>query len=539
VPVECAYAAESPQRVPQKRGPVEVDRRLFQSSSDEQSMIDNPRLKRQRKEDAPAASTMSVPPYAVSSTFTRAPLPEPKAVEWTRRRMPCLFRAGHCTSSSSSSASSGSPARPTVTVGLKSVCVEYVRAMLLEIIRDGEVIESERKMMLWSMIMLAQVWDKCPNLRIPVPSCPQALNRYMETQGQTIMNFMETVQDTKSEGVRENIFAARSRLRGRAWVEGLSGASAPEDALGSALAGATRQGFGWFLWLAGNEDLVQQATAEELMIAVEPPEDLDVYERFGWLGGACLDSLGPLVPEGYQFKARALDFYNLYSAKRYLDVSFLLLGLRFFFASFLYTYLKRVPAFVAGALYVRVFICSFDENVWVFGRLVKGLSLLAEKTTDWDRENVWVGCPEDGSPSAIQLLPDGLADVVAYCTSFVGLCFISSLMAAFSVTYGTCRLKSHFALAAAWPVGLLGGFAAWLVDWGGQGLFEHTLQRVVEYALQPMLRTVCNYFFAVVLAKFLYRTLDTADELVQPKLLLMSLKLGAQARAAMTPTKGS
>mmetsp|Transcript_5207 Transcript_5207/g.9764 ORF Transcript_5207/g.9764 Transcript_5207/m.9764 type:complete len:512 (+) Transcript_5207:73-1608(+) len=505
-----------------KRSSLEVDRRLVQSSSDEQSMNDTPRLKRRRRED-PTTRTLS-----------------PSRVEWARRRLPCLFRElegrqGGLTCSPSSSTNCGYGAKPTVTVGLKSACVEYVRAMLLEIIRDGEVIESERKMMLWSMIMLAQLWDKSPNLRIAVPSCPQAINRYMETQGPTIMNFMQTVQDTKS-GVRENIFEARGRVRGRAWVEGLSSASAPEDALGSALAGATRQGFGWFLRLAGNGDLVQEATAEELMIAVEPPEDFDVYEHFGWLVGACLDSLGPLAPEGYQFKPRVLDFYKLFSAKRYVDINFLMMGLRFFCASFLYTYLKRIPTFVAGALYVRVFICSFDENIWVIGRVVRGLSLLAERTTDWDRNNVWVGCPEDGSPSALQLIPDTAADIVALCTSFVGLCFISSLSAAISFSYGTCRLKSHFALAVACPVGLLGGCAARLVDWGAEGLFERTAQLTVEIALRPLLRTLVNYFFAVVLAKFLYRTLETTDELVQPKLLLMSLKLGAQARTAMTPS---
>eukprot|EP00415_Alexandrium_ostenfeldii_P002487 UN2487 len=58
------------------------------------------------------------------------------------------------------------------------------------------------------------------------------------------------------------------------------------------------------------------------------------------------------------------------------------------------------------------------------------------------------------------------------------------------------------------------------------------VQEAVRISVLPLVRAVLNYMFAVVLAKLLIRCLEIADEVVQPKLVLMSLKLGARMRPA-------
>lgn len=429
--------------------------------------------------------------------------------------------------------------RPTAQPALKNVSVEYIRSMLFEMIRDGEVSDSERKMMLWSIIVLAQVRDKCGDTKIAVPSCPEALSRYLVTQAGAIGQLMSAVQGGADEGVRECIFAERSPTR-RAWVGGLDAeGGTPEGAAERVVASAAERGLGWLMHMAGTQELVQQATPAELMLACEPPRELDLCARHGRLVGACLGSLGPIVPASYMFRERAADFYRLWSGGAKVDLDLLLLGLRFFLAAFVYAQLKKVPAFLVGALYVRVFICTFDERMWVLGRLVQLLRLMAEKATDWDRNDEWVGCPEGGVPSAIQLLPDSLAELLSSHLTLTVAAGVIPCILVFQHAYTSWRLRSEFALAVALPV-------AWVIasifesaDSALSGLLGWLVSQAVQLIFHPVARAVLNYTFAVVLAKLLIRVMDIADEVVQPKLVLMSLKLGARARSDRSAMLGA
>mmetsp|Transcript_29273 Transcript_29273/g.92355 ORF Transcript_29273/g.92355 Transcript_29273/m.92355 type:complete len:544 (-) Transcript_29273:100-1731(-) len=439
-----------------------------------------------------------------------------------------FFRAGEESAASVAS----SPMHPTALPALKNVSVEYVRSMLFEVIRDGEVSDSERKMMLWSIIILAQVRDKCPDIRIAVPSCPQALGRYMATQGGVIGELMDAVQGGPDEGVRESVFAERSP-RSRAWVGSLEAeAGAPEGSAERAVASAAERGLGWLMHLTGTGELEQQVTAEELLLAFEPPQEVDLCARHGPVLGACLGSLGPIVPEAYMFRARAADFYRLCCSRERIDRDLLLLALRFFLAAFLYAQVKKVPTFIVGALYVRVFICTFDEHTWVLGWPVQILRLLAEKATDWDKNDEWVGCPDDGSPSAIQWLPDRMATMVSSCLTVATAFFLAAWLLFFQHAYILWRLKSSLALILAVPVGWVAAAVAVFIDWALFGALASLLSEAVSLVFQPVARAVLNYTFAVVLAKLLVRVVDIADEVVQPKLVLMSLKLGSRTRAA-------
>lgn len=504
----------------------------------EASLPEGQRKKLRRSSTAPGG----LPAQAV------APLVAPAAKAQAQRPAPCsrrmssrIFRseepAEHLPAAGAGSGAARSS--PTAQPSIRNASVEYVRSMMFEAIRDGEISDSERKMILWSIIVLAQVRDRCGDVRIPVPSSQQALGRYLETQAGVIDNLMQAVQGRPDEGVRESIFAERSP-RKPAWVNGLdSEAGAPEGLAERAVASAAERGLGWLVHFAGTGELVQQVTAEELMLACEPPQEVDLCASHGLLLGALLGSLGPIVPEGYMFQARAVDFYRLCNSGRAVEWDLLQLALNFFLCAFLYAQLKKIPTFVVGALYLRVFICTFDENTWLLGRLVQVLRLVAQKLADWDKNDEWVGCPEDGTPSAIQWLPDGLAILMS---SYLTLTVVSALFAgtlAFGYAYAVCRLRSRIALTLAVLAGLAAASVAEPVDHALDGMLGRLAWQAVQQLFLPVARGVLNYTFAVVLAKLLIRVLAIADEVVQPKLVLMSLKLGARARAARSaPPRG-
>merc|ERR1719464_1289209 len=108
-------------------------------------------------------------------------------------------------------------------------------------------------MMLWAVIVLAQVRGKCGQTRIPIPSGPQGMGRYLETQGNVIREFMATVH---AAGVKDNIFQQAS-TPSRSWF--LSEENATTNSIfWRTFASWTNFLFGRAARFIANDDLVQQ-----------------------------------------------------------------------------------------------------------------------------------------------------------------------------------------------------------------------------------------------------------------------------------------
>merc|ERR1712151_285743 len=112
-------------------------------------------------------------------------------------------------------------------------------------------------------------------------------------------------------------------------------------------------------------------------------------------------------------------------------------------------------------------------------------------------------------------------EVLASCSSFVVI---------FYLTYAKWQLKTGWALV----LGLLASIAIAVCSMKIDDIFEGNLNDLAELlsnqVLLPLVKGVLNYLSTLLLASFLRESAEIADEFVQPKLLLMSLKLGAKSR---------
>eukprot|EP00931_Biecheleriopsis_adriatica_P004495 TRINITY_DN106153_c0_g1_i1.p1 TRINITY_DN106153_c0_g1~~TRINITY_DN106153_c0_g1_i1.p1 ORF type:complete len:495 (-),score=94.42 TRINITY_DN106153_c0_g1_i1:48-1532(-) len=412
----------------------------------------------------------------------------------------------------------------TSRFALKTISVDYVRTMMLEIMRDGEVSDSEQKMMLWAIIILGQVHQHkdLALKQITIPENPEEVPAYLKDQ-KTLHEFMEEVQ----KGVPKNIFVKPKK---RSPIS--RGSSS----------GTLSQGSGWCIDLMAKlvdrivsaivtADLLQKATHEELLAACEQPVELDLAKTLGWMPAQILHALRPLIPGGYMFQARLTDFYCLCRDSGKLNLEVLSVGFRFFSACLLYVYLKKALEFFIALLYLRFALC-FGQGVPLLGRVVMLLNWLVEMFTDWDHNNYWLGCPEQqGSTSVIQLLPDSVADLIVMLlcdAAYFAACSCFAMV--FWILYYRCRFKGWWVL----PLCLLpsAAAAAWVtqVDQDTAEVLREAAKNASVHIVEPVFKAILNSLFTVLLAGLLCNLLEISDEIVQPKLLLLSLKLGTRVR---------
>lgn len=401
---------------------------------------------------------------------------------------------------------------PTSCPKFKDASVRYVRGMLFETMRDGELSSSERKMIFWAVILLAQSFERAyddagRDLKVPMP---RNIKRYLGTQRDTIMNFLTVVH----QRLREDAFETPETTV--QWVLNMShdtpeGSGPVMELLSKLLVEFNSFVFGKAARHIGISRLVaEKITASELLTMLEPREEPDVYKMFGLFGGFVLDSVSPLCPSRYLFRERLLDSYLLWTVDRGAGWVFTGNCLQFFTLSLLYCVIQQFLAFLWPLLKVRTLLCS-GHDVPVLGpQVIQRLQWIVTTLTEWEPDHWLLGCSREEG------LPEAVAGVGARLLGNMW-----ALLALFSVT---------FALVMRTP------------SWGRLMKLALTVA-LVWLARGAVMRTtlafLLNYIITCGVATFLSKEVEIADEIVQPKLLRMSLKLGSEAKEQLERASGA
>lgn len=408
---------------------------------------------------------------------------------------------------------------------LKNVTGEYVHAMFHDVIRDGEINESEQSMMLWAIIISAQIHASGAGVNtITIPSTVRkgegALRSYVQAHRAEINDFMKLV---KSRAERQ-------------WIQPLS----PEQKehkqgiLAGPLTVLTDQVIG----LIGYRDQksLSDFSAEELLSAFEKPDEL----KFHWTTSAILNFLEPLAPSKYLFRLRVVDLVKFYGAKRSegglrrSDWSTVLKGFFFVMICLGYTFLLGLVIFLRTLLYLRVFLCV-GMGIPLIDQGACAVNFLVEQWTEWDHSNAWVGCPKEGS-SSFQLLSGALAQLILELLALGNVVIPCVLfVASFCIVYRPWCVNHGLkpeaaALLCALLTAVLARPAWSLWVWTAGSASELILLDDVLGSVHVFLRKVLDFCFTVLLVNILGMLNGAMDEIVQPKLLLASLRLGAELR---------
>lgn len=446
----------------------------------------------------------------------------------------------------------------SVTVKIKNLTVRVARLMFFEVMRDGEISESERKIMLWCTLVFANIYKEIPDQRIPVPNfkdrsgMAEAISYYMRTPqgGQAVKDFMSAVQRSEDgEGIQDNVYEipTRNLSEGHSWADGFVDEEAT-DALGQAVAGAFQKAAGRAAQMLGTEQLLQRATPNELLSVCEYSDDIDLCSRLGFLPGLLLMLVNPLIPGSYMLKARMAEFYELRCVKGSLGQKYVSSALFFFLACLAYSYIKKGLTFINVLLYIRLFICSIQSIPWVLMPL-SILTWLFPAISDWVPENDSIGCPEEGRSSLVTWLPDSVAlfaaelfglhdeesvhigdavasDVLLRRCKWRRFCTCTGFCASLYFFRDTFRLK--YAISASVVLAFACGGAAEVADQLALGAFGVLWESLSS--LRHSLRIIFNLLWGLAFAALVSELLNKADEIFQPKLILISLRLGGEIR---------
>lgn len=418
---------------------------------------------------------------------------------------------------------------------LRNVAGDYVHAMFQDVIRDGDISDSEQSQMLWAIIIGAQIQasgagDATITIPAEVRAGEGALRAYMQSRRGEINDFMKLV---KPQG----------------WIRALSEEHQEhkQGFLARPLGALTDR----VIALIGYDTRKHSFSdfdSEELLSAFEKPGEL----TFHWVTSAVLRFLEPLAPSKYLFRLRLADLCKFYGAQSSKDLSrsefwsTLLKGLYFVIVCLVYTSLLGLVAFLRTFLYLRVFLCV-GMGIPLIGQGACAVNLLVERWTEWNHSNAWVGCPEERS-SYFQLLSGALAQLILELLVWVEVAIpCTTFMASFCIMYRSWCLhhgmKRRFAvLVGALFTVLLAGTAwspAWLVwVWTADSMSELILIDDVLRSVHVLLRRVLDFCFTVLLVNLLGKLNGAMDEIVQPKLLLASLSLGAELRRGGSHARG-
>jgi len=290
----------------------------------------------------------------------------------------------------------------------------------------------------------------------------------------------------------------------------------PEDhSLGARLA---RRGLDMLAYATGIDKQVQW---QDLLGCCEEKEELDFVEEFGHFVAYVLESVLAIMPDEYMFKERLVEMYVL---RKYLSVRFLRMAARFFSACFVYTGLRSWAVLIATVLNVRVFLC-FASYIPVLGRFMYPICYLAEKLMDWDQDHWLLGCValDESGVSWISSIP-------VWLSRHVGMALLTRpepLGACIAAAAVACSMRAGW---VAFIVGVaLGAGVGFLLEYASLGAASYALRLTFGRYHRFLLAFVIDFFFTAFLCRFHRDVLQAANDIVQPKLVLMSVKLGSSA----------
>eukprot|EP00931_Biecheleriopsis_adriatica_P041664 TRINITY_DN23799_c0_g1_i1.p1 TRINITY_DN23799_c0_g1~~TRINITY_DN23799_c0_g1_i1.p1 ORF type:complete len:537 (-),score=108.05 TRINITY_DN23799_c0_g1_i1:117-1727(-) len=415
---------------------------------------------------------------------------------------------------------------------VRSASIECTRQMLVEVLRDGEVTESERRMLRAALVLFAQLERDHGDERVSMPNENRACQSVRDVYPD-VADFIEKVAAGLERHIVQDRRPRRSRSRERDRSRSPRHELPPLDS--SLIRSSTKTGLEWCAIFADTDSLLEKVSPEELLSFCEDEKELNL-DDLGPLAGLCLHYLLALVPASYMLKSRLFEFYTAGSK---INLSLLLMAARFFILSFLYAFCREWVSLVAYLMQWRVILC-FARNVWGLGHIVYPLVFFAELITDWGSDHWLLGCSGKGK-CILAWLPVSLARWLAqmmgsftFIAAVLGVFFALGLLRLVPALRGRCEgcERRTVALGAACTC----MFASSLDLLLGHALSEGTepLLWALRSVLGPLAEATLDFLVTAASSQAVLLALEAVDEVIQPKLMLMSAKLGARARQLVT-----
>jgi len=414
------------------------------------------------------------------------------------------------------------PRRVSKTV--RAASIECTRMLLLEVLRDGVVTDSERRTLRATLVLFAQLEREHGDCRITMPnanaSCESVAAVYPSADrfvGQVAQGLdRHILQPERRTSRRSRSPERRSLSRSRSPRRDPS--AAPERAVfnpsGPLFRRCTKSGLERLVSLADAESLLQRATAEELLAVCEDEEELETQDQFGHIPGLCLSSLLALVPQSYMLRSRIRE---LYKAGRNIDRCLVGVAAKFFCLSFMYSFCREWLQVMTYLMQLRVLLC-FTQDLPVLCRLTYPLRFLAELITEWGRDHWLLGCG-----SFLSRLPVRLARcIVPPATSSCALGALAGWLLA-------GRLRRSSGAAARLGCAVLLALCAGAADLATGRCLSQVLEPL-RWALTLLTGLCLDFAATAALSRAVLLAVEGADEVIQPNLMLMSARLGTRAR---------
>jgi hypothetical protein len=269
-------------------------------------------------------------------------------------------------------------------------------------------------------------------------------------------------------------------------------------------------------------------TPRELLGCCEDIDELDLVEEFGWVQAGVLQYLSRGVPDAYMFKQRLTE---LYLNRQHMERGFVLRAAEFFFTCCAYSVFRAWFGLVATILQIRVVLC-FASHLPLIGRCIYPFCTIAEQVFDWKEDHWLLGCLEidEQDSSVISMVPIWFNRQV-----LLGLLcrpeFISGCLAL--LWCKRCRIihrrfLTFVAVAAACALGNIAEF--YLEEFPSTLLEDMLIKQDFSKYVRFTLELISDFLFTSYLCSLDRNVLQKADDVIHPKLVLMSMKLGSLAK---------
>jgi len=390
-----------------------------------------------------------------------------------------------------------------VSVSVSNACVEFTREMLMEVMRDGEITETERRVLQVGVAVMSQIDGYFGNSKQRI-SVPVGTVQDMDKVFPACEEFMKKVAKDIDAHFEKQGGSTRKN-----WAQ--------DDSVGTQLARA------WVHFLEKCTGTDAKCEPEELLSCCERSDELDLRKEFGWFSAYILQALPHIMPDSYMFKERLAE---IWTHRQHLTEGFAWRFLQFLLACLIYGFVKSWFALVATILQIRVVLC-FASGLPLIGRFVYPFCTMAEKVFDWREDHWLLGCMEidEKQSSLISVIPvwfsRNVMAVLLRRPEFVLSC--AALL--FCHWCKPIRLRrKRMLLCFLVFVAILGHALEFLMEEIPSAMLHSMFgSKSVRFAIESFL----DFLFTTCLCSLDRNVLEVADDVIQPKLVLMSMKLGS------------
>jgi len=403
-----------------------------------------------------------------------------------------------------------------IALSVQSACIEFTRDLFMEVMRDGALSDTERHLLQCGVALMSQVVEKFGNSRERIS---------MPAQG-PVSNVVESFPASENfmEGVARDIDAHFSRVR----AEGMRKTKEEDHSAGAEL------GRLWMRRLAKVTGTDHKVEGSQLLACCHVPSEFDSANEFGSVLGYVLTSLSQITTNSYLFKDRLVDVYK--AARGKMRGGFLKATTRFLLTCLVYACLNAWLGMVAVVLQIRVFLC-FGSRLPLLGSLVVyPISSVAEKVFDWQHDHWLLGCMEmdEQQSSLISMVPVLLNRHVLT----VLLCRPEIIVACFAIlVYGwlprswALQLKSQYEWYLVITALVLIALVVHVLELWFEKLPSAALETLFgEAHVQFGIEFLLDFLFTTLLCSLDRNVVAVAGDVIQPKLVLISVKLGTLAQ---------